>query len=235
MMKMTILAPRRQGMTHDQFRTYLIDVHGPLVRSITEVAAEIRHYHYNFPLPGATDTSFGHPRADLDVITQGFFDSREAQLANMRHQRFKEVLRPDESNFADTSRALMHYTDEHEVVGGESTSTKVFYLRRRKPGLTREEFQSQWLAEFPRLLPSLPLNDIITRYVQNHVQAEDHHPDGVSDRFYDIIDEFWLSTPTALDTISPGIGASAVAGLEAELLDVGRTRAHIATMYPSIP
>ena len=32
MMKMTIPAPRRTGMTHDEFRTYLTEVHGPLVR-----------------------------------------------------------------------------------------------------------------------------------------------------------------------------------------------------------
>ena len=235
MMKMTILAPRRQGMSHAEFRAYVVDVHGPLVRSVTEVAADIRHYHYNFPIPGATDTFFGYPRADLDIVTQGFFDSREAQLANMRHPRFMTVLRPDESNFADTARAMMHYTDEHEVKAGTSTSTKVFYLRRRAPHLTRAEFQERWLVEFPALVASLPFDELVTRYVQNHVQAEELHPDGSAERYYDVIDEFWLVSLAALDTLSPTEGAAAVTGFEGTLLAPGRTRAHIATMVPNIP
>ena len=45
MMKMMILAPRRPDMTHQEFRQYVTGVHGPLVRSVPEVAADIRHYH----------------------------------------------------------------------------------------------------------------------------------------------------------------------------------------------
>lgn len=46
---MIILAPRRAGMTHPEFRRYVTDVHGPPVKSVTEVATDIRHYHCNFP------------------------------------------------------------------------------------------------------------------------------------------------------------------------------------------
>ena len=112
MMKMMILAPRRPGMSPDEFRAYVTDVHGPLVRSVTEVASEIRHYHYNFPVADAVDSAFGHAPADLDIITQGYFDSREAQLANMKHPRFNEVLRPDEKNFAESGVAEQMRTVE---------------------------------------------------------------------------------------------------------------------------
>jgi beta-phosphoglucomutase-like phosphatase (HAD superfamily) len=43
--KMMILAPRRAGMTQAEFRRYVIEVHGPLVRSVKAVAQDIRHYH----------------------------------------------------------------------------------------------------------------------------------------------------------------------------------------------
>lgn len=233
-MKMMILAPRRAGMTHQQFRDYVVNVHGPLVQSVPEVAADIRHYHYNFPLPGASDRAFGYPLADLDIITQGFFDSREAQLRNMQHPRFKTILRPDESNFADTGRATMHYTDEHEVLPGETTEFKVFYSRRRAQGLSRDAFQARWRKEFPAYWNKTALAGVVTRYVQNHVQPEAHHPDGSNPRFYDVIDEFWLRHPSALALLQPH-RSDALKQFEFETLTPGRTRAFVATMVPNIP
>ena len=235
MMTMTILAPRREAMTHEEFRTYLLDVHGPLVRSITEVAAEIRRYTYNFPRLGETDLAFGHPLADLDVITQGIFDSREAQLDNMKHERFKEFLRPDEANFADTKRAVMHYTDQHVVIDGPTTDTKVFYLRRRRPGLDRVAFQADWLARFPRSIAAFAnLGDVVSRYVQNHVQAEEHHPDGSSAKFYDVIDELWIRDSSALALLADADALTGVRTLEAELLATARTRSFVAESVVNI-
>ena len=121
MIKMMILAPRRAGMTHAEFRTYVTDVHGPLVRSVTAVAQDIRHYHYNFPAPGAVDTAFGHPLADhLDICTEASFDSVQAQKDNMKRPGYMEILRPDEHRFAGEG-AVMHYTKEWPVLRGERT------------------------------------------------------------------------------------------------------------------
>ena len=75
MIKMMILAPRKDGMSHQEFRDYVSNVHGPLVKNVPEVAAGIRHYHYNFPVFELNDTAFGHPRADhLDIVTEAWFD-----------------------------------------------------------------------------------------------------------------------------------------------------------------
>jgi hypothetical protein len=70
MIKMMILAPRRPGLTHAEFRRYVTEVHGPLVRSVTAVAQDIRHYHYNFPVPGAVDTAFGSARDRIAAIVR---------------------------------------------------------------------------------------------------------------------------------------------------------------------
>ena len=235
MMKMTILAPRRPGMTHEAFRQYVVETHGPLVKSVTEVVADIRHYHYNFPVVGAGDPVFGLPLAELDILTQGFFDSREAQLQNMQHPQFKTILRPDESNFADTERALMHYTDEHVVQAGEKTSSKLFYLRRRAAGMAREVFQKRWRDEAGPLMWSALQGAGATRYVQNHVQAEQHHPDGESPRYFDVIDEFWLAGSPSPDKHKASAQMAALAGLESALLEQNRSRAFVATMVPNIP
>ena len=235
MMKMMILAPRRLGMTHEAFRHYVIETHGPLVKSVPEVAADIRHYHYNFPVLGARDPVFGLPLAELDIITQGFFDSREAQLQNMQHPRFKTMLRPDEANFADTGRALMHYTDEHVVHAGEKTSCKLFYLRRRAAGMTREDFQKPWRDEVGPLMWSALQGAGATRYVQNHVQAERHHPDGQSPRYFDVIDEFWLAGFPSPEKAQASSAIAALADFESVLLAQNRSRAFVATMVPNIP
>lgn len=138
MMKMVILAPRRHEMTHEEFRRYLIEVHGPLVRSVSEVATAVRHYHYNFPIEGACDDAFDHPLAvHLDVVTQGWFDSRAAQLRNMTVPQYLSTIRPDEVRFANLRRTVTYYTHEIEVTAGHRAPTRVFYFRRRRPALLR--------------------------------------------------------------------------------------------------
>jgi len=238
MMKMMILAPRRPAMSHAQFRSYVIDVHGPLVRSVTEVAADIRHYHYNFPVPGATDVALGHPLAHtLDIVTQGWFDSVAAQRANMQHPRYMQVLRPDEGRFADEANALMHYTQEHVVTEAGTPPYKAFWFRRRKAGMARPAFQQAWRERFsPALAAAARAAGLQGRCVLNEVLAEEEHPRGADARYYDVIDELGLPSPAALAQL--GADPSCVAALRAleqDLLEPGRTRAFIAETVVNIP
>ena len=238
MMKMMILAPRRAQLTHAAFRRYVTEVHGPLVRSVPEVAADIRHYHYNFPIATATDGAFGHPLAsELDIVTQGWFDSREAQLRNMSEPRYLQIIRPDEGRFADEQGALMHYTRERVIRDGQATQLKVFYFRRRHPRLSREAFQLAWAERFPAALGAALANTAsVARYVQNQVLSESEHPAGEEPRYYDLIDEFCVHR---LDDFA-AFGSlpsrrSAVQAIEAELLQATRTRAFVAETVCNIP
>jgi EthD domain len=238
MMKMMILAPRRVGMTHAEFRRYVTEVHGPLVRGVPEVAAGIRHYHYNFPIPGASDPAFGHPiAAHLDVVTQGWFDSHEAQLLNMAQPRYLQIIRPDEGRFANEAGAVMHYTREEVITGGPSTMTKIFYFRRRHPSLTREAFQKEWLKRFPEALGDWTNERaLIARYVQNHALSEADHPNGTDAKFFDVIDEFFVTTPRDLAAIAQAAPTSdRMREVEHALLDGSRTRAFVAETIHNIP
>lgn len=238
MIKMMICAPRRDGMSHPEFRRYVSEVHGPLVLSVTEVAADIHHYHYNFPVSGAVDTVFDHPLAThLDIITEAWFDSVAAQLRNMEHPRYMQVLRPDEHRFANGAAAVVHYAREVAVIDGPREHFKVFYLRRRASGLSRQAFQEQWLGRFAAALRSNPsLSGAISGYVQNHVVDEAEHPDGAHPKYFDVIDEFFVSDLQAfasLQTHRPSL--TAIRELETELTDTARTRAFIAETVPNIP
>ncbi len=239
MMKMMILAPRRSGMSHAEFRRYVTEVHGPLVKSVPEVARDIRHYHYNFPIHGSADRAFGHTLADhLDIVTQGWFDSREAQLANMAQPRYLEIVRPDEQRFAGPG-AVMHYTHEARVWDNDASvpGTKIFYFRRRRAGLTREEFQTAWRTQFfDAFSANRALPGIARKYLQNHALSEAEHPDGGSTKFFDVIDEIWLRKPDALARLRDDFGSTAeVERLEAELLDPAFTRALVTETVINIP
>jgi uncharacterized protein (TIGR02118 family) len=51
---------------------------------------------------------------------------------------------------------------------------KMMVLLKRKPGITREEFQHHWRTTHARLVQSLPeLTRHMTRYVQNHIISGD--------------------------------------------------------------
>jgi hypothetical protein len=228
MMKMMILAPRRSDMTHGEFRRYVTEVHGPLVKSVHEVARDIRHYHYNFPIFGAKDEAFGHPIASqLDIVTQGWFDSREAQLANMAQPRYLEIVRPDEHRFAGAG-AVMHYTHEAKVMTGSVTARKIFYFRRRRDGLSREEFQAKWKTHFfDALTRGANFSHVASRYVQNHALAEADHPDGQATKFFDVIDEIHLRDSSPLALLREN--------LSTEFLEPGRTQALVTETVMNIP
>jgi hypothetical protein len=232
-----ILTPRRDGMNHEYFRRYVTEVHGPLVKSVTEVAADIRHYHYNFPVAGTADVAFGHPLADhLDIVTEAYFDSVEAQKANMRIPRYLEIVRPDEHRFADGERAIMHYTKEVPVLRGERTLCRVFYFRRRGSGLSRAEFQQQWLAGMRELFTEERRPAGVAGYIQNHTVDESEHPDGDDPKYYDVIDEFFLDAPGDLAELGcDDTRATALRALEATLLELPRTRAFIGETVINIP
>lgn len=236
MIKMMILAPRRPGLTQEEFRRYVTEVHGPLVRSVTAVARDIRHYHYNFPVSGAVDTAFGHPLAGhLDICTEASFDSVRAQKDNMKRPGYMEILRPDEHRFAGEG-AIMHYTKEWPVLRGDRTLNRVFYYRRRAPGLPREEFQQRWLEGMRAIFTEDGRLTGIAGYLQNHTVSEDEHEDGTDSRYYDLIDEFFLEHPGDLAALAadPAMLA-AVRRLESGLLDVARTRAFIGETVINIP
>jgi hypothetical protein len=236
MIKMMILAPRRAGLTHPEFRKYVTEVHGPLVRSVKAVAQDIRHYHYNFPVPGATDTAFGHPlAAHLDICTEASFDSVQAQKDNMKRPGYMEILRPDEQRFAGEG-AVMHYTREWPVLRGERTPDRVFYYRRRAPGLTRTEFRQRWLEGMRAIFTEDARPAGIAGYVQNHTVSEAEHEDGDDPKYFDVIDEFFLEAPGGLAALGRETAIiEAVRRLEAELLDESRTRVFIGETVVNIP
>jgi hypothetical protein len=237
MIKMMILAPRRAGMTHAEFRRYVTEVHGPLVKSVPAVTQDIRHYHYNFPVPGAIDTALCHRLADdLDIVTEAWFDSVQAHRDNQLRPGYLEILRPDEHRFADGERAVMHYTEEVPVLQGAPTLNRVLYFRRRRPELSRTEFQECWLAGMRAVLDKGTRPAGVAGYIQNRTLPHAEHPDGDEISRYDVIDEFFLTYPGNLALLgSHAEVREGIRKLENNLLDTTRTRAFVGETVLNIP
>jgi len=229
MVKMMILAPRNAAMSHEQFRDYVTNVHGPLVKSIPEVARGIRRYHYNFPVPGAVDPLFGHPLASqFDIVTQAWFDSLAAHRENQSHARYWSVIRPDEEVMADNANARFHYMREREILSGDIGERKLFVMRRRRPDLSRDEFQQAWHSRIADAMERSPAaHGGIARYVQNHTLPEADHPEGAEPKYFDVIDEFVLGRGgEGLLDRDPALKVE-IARIEVDLTDTSRTLAFV--------
>lgn len=237
MIKMMILAPRNATMTHAQFRDYVVGVHGPLVKSITEVAEGIKRYHYNFPVAGYSDDVFGHPlAAQFDIFTQAWFESLEAHRGNQKHPRYMAVIRPDEEVMADNANARFHYTREHEIVAGELGENKVFLVHRRRADLTRATFQEAWHARMTEaVVGSAAFGSAIARYVQNHALPEADHPADPEGKYYDVIDEFAVRSLDDWNVLANDADlVSRIKTIERELLDTSRTLSYFAETVRNI-
>ncbi len=114
-------------MTHDEFRRYVTEIHGPLVRSVTAVAADIRAtYHYNFLIGGSAN--FRARPLSPTIWTSSLKPGSTTLRLRRRYGRpgYLEIVRPDEHRFADTARAVMHYTKEWPIAARQTLSTGSF-------------------------------------------------------------------------------------------------------------
>ena len=206
-----------------------------------EVAGDFHSYVYNFPIHGQADSLLGHPLADLDVVTQGIFDSIEVQRANMRRPQYLERVRPDEGRFANEARALMHYTSEHCVVDGPAPAHKLFWFRRRRADLSREDFQRAWREHYAPAMAALAAawapaaSAPAARFVLNETLPAHEHRHGDDPRYFDVIDELGVPTPGSWRPGPPAAALASIRALEAQWLEPGRTLSLVTERVWSIP
>lgn len=113
MIKLTIWAVRKPGLSHEEFDTYWRDQHGPLIRSVTEFSRHVRRYvqcHGIEAGPG-----FGHS-SNFDGIAELWFDDVAAMNRAFAEPRYLEVIRPDELAFVDIERCVSYVSEELTVI-----------------------------------------------------------------------------------------------------------------------
>jgi len=112
MYKCIALLKRKAGMSREEFIDYYETRHAPLIRSLLP---QIREYRRNFI--DFSDESFGQA-PDFDVITELWFDDREAYESFRANSADPEIFRriaEDEENVFDRSATRLFVVDEHGV------------------------------------------------------------------------------------------------------------------------
>ena len=120
MIKLVYVVKRRSDLSPEEFRTYWLDKHGPLVRSLgPDLGAQryVQSHTVDTPMNDALVGSRGMSPW-YDGITEVWAESLEqvqAVLATEAGQRAFGQLGEDEANFIDIGRSTLFITEEHTI------------------------------------------------------------------------------------------------------------------------
>ena len=113
MIKLTIWAVRKPGLSHAEFDTYWRERHGPLLRSVTDFSRHVRRYVQCHGVDAGP--AFGQA-SDFDGIAELWFDDVETMNRAFAEPRYLEIIRPDELAFVDIERCVAYVSEELCVI-----------------------------------------------------------------------------------------------------------------------
>lgn len=106
MLKLVVVAQRRNDWTHERFRDYFVRVHGPLAVKIPG----LRRYKQNFP---AHDTKRKPP--EWDCVVELYFDDKDAMEKAWATPE-GEAATVDLEVFADRAHTTWSIVEERVVI-----------------------------------------------------------------------------------------------------------------------
>jgi uncharacterized protein (TIGR02118 family) len=120
MIKFVYCVRRRSGLSPEEFRTYWLERHGPLVRSLAKALRAKRYVQsHTFDTPLSQIAQQTRGTADpYDGITEVWWDSAEelaAAMATPEGQEANRLLAEDEARFCDLPHSSVFFTTEHTI------------------------------------------------------------------------------------------------------------------------
>jgi uncharacterized protein (TIGR02118 family) len=104
------LSRRHARMSHDEWRRYWIEVHGPLAHGIPEFTQYYGRYVHNYVLPGVDGQE-----PEYDGIVEEWLESVDAFARCLSEPRYLEHVRPDELAFVDFARSHLLLAEERLI------------------------------------------------------------------------------------------------------------------------
>ncbi|MFO8101034.1 MAG: EthD domain-containing protein [Dehalococcoidia bacterium] len=215
MIKTLSLMKRKAGISREEFVSHYEEVHVPLSLNLLPW---FRHYARNHFTKLVTPGEFG-----FDCLSQFWFDSLEDPVKLMEFVQSDDGLpiREDEQKFLDTSATTPFLVEEKSSGITEDAPTdgslKTISFLKRKPGISRQEFESYYEANHVPLIVSRATG--LIKYVRNYVVALDE----TNEPLYDCITELWfrdLDAYKATMTRRLGEGRAEIEADEEKFLDM---------------
>jgi uncharacterized protein (TIGR02118 family) len=122
MIKLVFCLRRLEHLSRDEFQTYWLETHGPLVRERAEAIGALRYTQVHTGHDGLNEglrAGRGGPEP-YDGVAELWFESTDAiqsALATEDGRRAARELLEDERRFIDLARSPLWLADEHPIVG----------------------------------------------------------------------------------------------------------------------
>jgi uncharacterized protein (TIGR02118 family) len=141
MLKVCTLFQRKKGLSVAEYQSYWRSGHPEFVKRLPGV----RRYAQNHPLP----ETFDGDAPVYDGVVELYFDD-SAALKHLSTTQEYQDLNADEERFVDRSTIRLVFTEEHILKEGERKdgAIKRITFFKRASGISPEEFQERWLAEY---------------------------------------------------------------------------------------
>ena len=122
MIKFVFCLRRKEGMTREEFQSYWLNTHGPLVQKhapATGCRRYVQVHTATTPLDDLLAGSRGAPEP-YDGVAELWWDSVEDLVASASTpdgQKAAQELLEDERNFIDHARSPLWLAEEHQLIG----------------------------------------------------------------------------------------------------------------------
>ncbi len=118
MVKLICFLRRKEGLTPEEFHRHWTENHGPLIKSLPNLARHIVRYEQHRRIAGTEDLG----TEGYDGVTIQWFDRLDDFLAFVGEPDYDQYIYPDEEKFLDRKSLVWMMTEEPTVVIDGPTS-----------------------------------------------------------------------------------------------------------------
>jgi hypothetical protein len=222
------------SLSHEEFVQHHGSSHLTLFEQCPGFVMRVQGYVQNFIIVDAEQLAplkIPALQTDRDSLIEVWWDSVSEMEKSLSDPKYLELVRPDETSFADVATLQDVIADEFEVMRRPETigPIKLFRFIKRAASVSRSDFGHFWREHHGKhMTATAAFVKYIGRYVQNHaIAADSKATETMTD--YDCVEEFWLEQLGDLGRLyADAEWLERATADEASMLDSSRTMSIVA-------